>query len=343
MTRKVLIFWEGFPVCGLLVSELLTKTGLEIDLYSTRPSVPFSNFFTEYGICPKVIAENEVIDLDPTQFDLIVITGWSNKNWLSFAKIARKSGVKTCVVVDNNLRFSLRQIFGAIYFRLFLRKYFTFSYCPGYLSKMLMTIFGMPRSNIIIGNYGAHSSVFNYDPVQKKREEFIVVGQLIERKGISELLAAYEEYRNLGGKWELRLIGSGDLREKVQEFKMRCEGFIFEDFLQPTEVAARLKVAKVLILPSRLEHWGTIVCEAAACGTGLLLSDKVGSVPDMLLPGVNGLTFRSGDYKSLRIAMQKISAQSEDWFAMASQISQRIASTRTEDTYANAIRFMLDD
>jgi hypothetical protein len=128
MTRKVLIFWEGFPVCGLLVSELLTKTGLEIDLYSTRPSVPFSNFFTEYGICPKVIAENEVIDLDPTQFDLIVITGWSNKNWLSFAKIARKSGVKTCVVVDNNLRFSLRQIFGAIYFRLFLRKYFTFSY-----------------------------------------------------------------------------------------------------------------------------------------------------------------------------------------------------------------------
>jgi glycosyltransferase involved in cell wall biosynthesis len=156
-------------------------------------------------------------------------------------------------------------------------------------------------------------------------------------------LAAYEEYRNLGGKWELRLIGSGDLREKVQEFKMRCEGFIFEDFLQPTEVAARLKVAKVLILPSRLEHWGTIVCEAAACGTGLLLSDKVGSVPDMLLPGVNGLTFRSGDYKSLRIAMQKISAQSEDWFAMASQISQRIASTRTEDTYANAIRFMLDD
>ncbi|MDB4052634.1 glycosyltransferase family 4 protein [Octadecabacter sp.] len=343
MTRKVLIFWEGFPVCGLLVSELMKNPGLEIDLYATRPSVPFANFFTEYGISPKVIADDEVIDLDPKQFDLIVITGWSNKNWLLFAKLARKAGVKTCVVVDNNLRFSLRQLFGAIYFRIFLRRHFTFAYCPGYLSKLLMIFFGMPRSNIIIGNYGAHSSLYDYDLRIKRREEFIVVGQLIERKGILELLMAYEEYRSLGGMWELRIIGSGHLREMVQDFGTKCEGVIFEDFLQPTEVAARLKLAKVLILPSRLEHWGTIVCEAAACGTGLILSDKVGSLPDLLLPGVNGVPFRGGDYKSLCIAMRKISAQSNDWFTVASQVSHRIASTRNENTYANAIRFMLDD
>ena len=178
---------------------------------------------------------------------------------------------------------------------------------------------------------------------KKKNNEFVVVGQLIQRKGIVEVLEAYEHYLISGGSWKLRIIGSGDLSEHVREFSNKFDSIIFEDFLQPHQVAERLKSAKVLILASRLEHWGTIVCEAAACGASLLLSSNVGSIPDMLLPGVNGMTFKSGDAKDLCLAMQKMSAQSEKWFMTASHVSQHIAATRTEYSYENAIRFMLDD
>lgn len=343
MTRRVLIFWEGFPVCGLLISELMRQSDLEVELYVTRPNVPFENFFTNYDINPKIIADGEIIDLDPADFDLIVMTGWNHKNWLKFAKLARMKNVKTCVVVDNNLRLSVRQIVGSLYYRLFLRRYFTFAYCPGYLSKRLMLFLGMDINKVVNGNYGAHSTIYNCSSEVKKTNEFVVVGQLIKRKGIVELLEAYEHYLNSGGSWRLRLIGSGDLREYVRAFSDKFDSIIFEDFLQPQQVADRLKSAKVLILASRVEHWGTIVCEAAACGASLLLSSNVGSVPDMLLPGVNGMTFKSRDAKDLCLAMQKLSAQSEKWFMTASHVSRHIAATRTEYTYESAIRFMLDD
>lgn len=343
MKRRILIFWEGFPVCGLLVSELSKQPDLQIDLYVSSPSVPFDNFFADYGLTPTIISEHAKIELDPTIFDLIVITGWSNKNWLTFAKEARAKNVKTCVVVDNNLRFSPRQILGALYFRLFLRRHFNFAFCPGFLSRKLMLFFGMDSDKVINGNYGAHTAIYNHDPAKTKENEFVVVGQLIQRKGILELLSAYEDFVSCGGDWKLRIIGSGDLREHVQQISNKSDKIIFEDFLQPKDVAERLKSAKVLILPSRLEHWGTVVCEAAACGASLLLSSNVGSVPDLLLPGVNGTTFRSGDANDLCLAMHKISRQSEDWFITASLISRKLASTRTEQTYLNAIRFMLDD
>lgn len=169
MTRKVLIFWEGFPVCGLLISELTRQPDLEVELYVTRPNVPFKNFFTNYDINPKIIAEDEIIDLDPADFDLIVITGWSHKNWMKFAKLARIKNVKTCVVVDNNLRFSIRQIVGSLYYRLFLRRHFTFAYCPGFLSKRLMFFLGMDISKVVNGNYGAHSTIYNFSCSKKKK------------------------------------------------------------------------------------------------------------------------------------------------------------------------------
>ena len=82
MTKKICVFWEGFPICGLLVSQLFNDPSIEIDLYVTQPSVPFENFYQPHGITLNVVEVSKPLDIEPSKYDLILVTGWSHKNWI---------------------------------------------------------------------------------------------------------------------------------------------------------------------------------------------------------------------------------------------------------------------
>ena len=341
--RKVLIFWEGFPVCGLLVSEISKCKDIELHLYATKPNVPFDDMSEQYNITVNEVIEQQALDIDPSVFDLIIITGWRHKNWLRLIKKAKVHQVSTCVVVDNNFRGSIKQILGAIYYRFFLKRYFDFAFCPGQEAKKLMRFLGVSENKIIIGNYGAHTNIYNNKYHNEKRNEFIFVGQLIERKGLLELLDAFHRFSDLDKNWCLRIIGNGELSDKVAQSINASPQIIFENFLQPDDVSIRLRDAKVFILPSRMEHWGTVVCEAAASGCALILSTSVGSLQDLLLNGVNGTVFESHDADDLLSSMVKLASQDTKWYKNAEFISSSLALARTEHSYYNAVRYMLNE
>ena len=339
----MLIFWEGFPVCGLLVSEIAKCNDIELHLYATKPSVPFIDISEQYNITVHEVMEQQSLKIDPSAFDLIIITGWRHNNWLQVVKRAKLQNVKTCIVVDNNFRGTTKQILGAIYYRIFLKRYFDFAFCPGIEAKKLMRFLGVSEKKIIIGNYGAHTNIYHNEYNNKKENEFIFVGQLIERKGLIDVLEAFQRFSSIHNNWNLRIIGSGHLSEKVIHSMNSNPQIIFENFLQPAEVSARLRGAKVFILPSRLEHWGTVVCEAAASGCALILSTNVGSLPDLLLNGVNGTVFKSHDVEDLLSSMLRMVSQDNKWYQNAEFVSSSLALARSEHSYYNAVRYMLNE
>ena len=49
--------------------------------------------------------ENQVNELE-----LLIIVGWSHKSWLEISNKLKRKGVKTVMMVDNNLRYSIKQI-----------------------------------------------------------------------------------------------------------------------------------------------------------------------------------------------------------------------------------------
>jgi glycosyltransferase involved in cell wall biosynthesis len=174
----------------------------------------------------------------------------------------KHQNAKIVAMVDNRYRGNLRQYLGAIWFRLYLKKYFDAVLVPGKSGQKLMKFLGMDPSRIYTGLYGAYEGIFNEtNPIEIRNKEFLFVGQLIERKSVDVLIDAFKAYRQAGGAWHLRLVGDGPLKDICTG-----DGIILESFTEPKEIARKMNQARVLVLVSRDDNWGTVVCEGAACG-----------------------------------------------------------------------------
>lgn len=315
---RPLIFWEGFPPCGLLTQDLVRYYGDRLCLLGTRAAVPFEGLEDLLGRRIDWLESPNDIWERREEFascNVIVHTGWAHPGWLKFDRWARRRGAKVVVAVDNCWKGNLRQWIGAAWFRLYLRSHFDAALVPGHSATRLMRFFGMPRDKIFTGYYGAHEAIYHPGPpLSQRRAEFLFVGQLIHRKGVDVLLEAFKRYREGGGTWNLRIMGAGPLAE-------RCtgNGIVFEGFGQARYVAQRMAEARCLILPSREDHWGTVVCEAMACGTPVIASRWVGASEDLIRTGVNGWVFNKMMPESLADGMRQVS----NWSTEAMENAQR--------------------
>jgi glycosyltransferase involved in cell wall biosynthesis len=161
---------------------------------------------------------------------------------------------------------------------------------------------------------------------------YLFVGQLIDRKGVPELLEAFEGLP--GG--ELQLAGEGPLRPLVEAAAARdpriaCLGHVDRNGLQQLYAEA-----DVLVLPSRYEVWGLVVNEAIEHGLPVVTTDSVGAADDLVEPGVNGYVVDAGDALALRAAMARFSAWSDAEWETAGAASREIAERWTMDAAADA-------
>jgi len=67
-----------------------------------------------------------------------------------------------------------------------------------------------------------------------------------------------------------------------------------------------------LVLPSRSEPWGLVVNEALSYGCPVVVSDRCGCVPELVIEGVTGYGFETGDIEALSAALLSVSRLSED-------------------------------
>jgi len=120
-------------------------------------------------------------------------------------------------------------------------------------------------------------------------------GQLIERKGVDLLLAAFNELKKANHNVALLLIGDGPFREKLTEIIIK-QG-IDDALLLPNPgdeaVCQYYAITNVFVLPSREEVWGLVVNEAMAAGLPVVVSDQVGCSADLIIENFSGYTFES--------------------------------------------------
>lgn len=133
-------------------------------------------------------------------------------------------------------------------------------------------------------------------------DTFLYVGRLTEEKGA----AVFAQAAGLAGVRAV-FVGDGDQKDELVARHPDC---VFEGWLDPSEVRARLRTARALVFPSRLyETLGMSVLEAAAAGVPSIVSD-VTAAAATIEPGVNGLHFKSGDPVSLAAAMEGLDGMS---------------------------------
>lgn len=111
----------------------------------------------------------------------------------------------------------------------------------------------------------------------------------------------------------LLYVGDGELME---ELKTREPTAYFTGFINQSALPSYYALADVFVLPSEKEPWGLAVNEAMACATPVIVSDQVGSAPD-LVDGDTGIVFETGNSNALADAIRKCLAKSVEMGANA--------------------------
>lgn len=113
---------------------------------------------------------------------------------------------------------------------------------------------------------------------------FLFVGQLIERKGIKELLSAFVIISDIIPSVTLLIAGKGRLGSWIEQFinehpriKIKLLGYI-----QYYKLPEIYSLSDVLVLPSKEEVWGLVVNEALASGIPVIVSNVAGSSADLI-------------------------------------------------------------
>jgi len=99
----------------------------------------------------------------------------------------------------------------------------------------------------------------------------------------------------------LILVGNGPLESRLKKEAADHPNILFLPFQNQSQMPVVYRLGDVYVLPSRGpgETWGLAVNEAMASERCILISNKVGCSEDLLVEGVNGFRFKSGDVMSL--------------------------------------------
>ena len=161
------------------------------------------------------------------------------------------------------------------------------SMATDYLADM-----GVPKSRIITGVNTVdvervaklvEANQLNKRLRRDRSTHFLYVGQLVERKGVQQLLSAFRALPQ--GEAKLTIVGYGPLEERLKAF-VETHGMHNVKFAGGTrtleETAQYYAWADVLVMPSIVEVWGLVINEALAAGLWVLASVYAGSTPDLV-------------------------------------------------------------
>jgi glycosyltransferase involved in cell wall biosynthesis len=118
----------------------------------------------------------------------------------------------------------------------------------------------------------------------------------------------------------LHLVGAGPLRDSVAAHIAELgldEAVTLLGTRDISEFAPLFVRSVALVLPSHSEPWGYVVNESLSYGCPVVVSDRCGCVPELVVEGVTGFEFTAGNIDALSEAMLAVSRLSENRSATA--------------------------
>jgi glycosyltransferase involved in cell wall biosynthesis len=198
---------------------------------------------------------------------------------------------------------------------------------PRPLQYAVRWIFSLPRTVIVLGHasaefvaqeLGVPSSrieiVINGvpDPVLPRRvpdgtRRVLFVGNLMERKGVSDLLRALADPRLADLPLQATFAGGGDVDGyRAMAARMGLQDRVhFTGWADQGQVAQLLAQADVFVLPSYDEGLPLAILEALATGVAVVCT-PVGEIPHVLTDGRDACFVPPGDAGAIAAALERI-------------------------------------
>lgn len=132
---------------------------------------------------------------------------------------------------------------------------------------------------------------------------FVYAGKFYSLKQLDILIEGFRQLKS--DRYRLLLYGSGEQESLLKEFAKNDPRIIFQPFKNQSEMPWVYRVGDVFVLSSMHETWGLGVNEAMACQRPVIVSDRCGCVPELVIEGETGFTFQSGNSKHLSEQMKR--------------------------------------
>lgn len=237
--------------------------------------------------------------------NIIYAPGWMDLNYLKVIyKYKKKSKVKVVAGIDDQWKGTIRQHFGRLVFKFWLKQLFDYLWVAGKPQYYYAKKMGYNDKRIISNLLSADSILFNQKANFSKR--IVYLGRFSNEKGVLNLIRIYKSIPNyLKREWELVLIGDGPLKKQIN---IEADKFISVlPYLQSDALLAELKKGGIFCMPSNLwEMWGVAIHELAILGYPLLLSNICGANTEFLIDGYNGYSFNPNNIEDFKKKLMAI-------------------------------------
>lgn len=140
----------------------------------------------------------------------------------------------------------------------------------------------------------------------------LFLGNLSERKGVSDLLRALSNPGFDSQQLALTIAGGGDI-EHYQQLaqQLRVDNLVsFAGWVDQAQAAALLSKADALILPSYDEGLPLVILEAMASGVAVICT-PVGEIPSVLTDQLNACFVTPGDSVNIAAIIQRLMSDPE--------------------------------
>ena len=287
--------------------------------YSWKPS-HFSGFF-------GLMNMGMIWELFKIKKSVIVVHGWHYFIHFVVLVLGGLRGHTICIRCDVPLKQEELKTGMKQKFKYFFYKYFLFSRIDKFLyigeqNRLFYKSYGIKDDRLLFCPYAVDNDRFkaSSENLQPHRNEIkskfgigssekviVFSGKYIDKKKPLDILAAFKKL-DRKDCW-LVMVGEGILRSAMEKYiqESNLSNVILTGFVNQSEIPEYYAIADVFVMCSKVgENWGLSVNEAMNFNTPVLLSDFTGSAEDLVIDGVNGFTFETGNTDQMKDYLERI-------------------------------------
>lgn len=169
----------------------------------------------------------------------------------------------------------------------------------------------------------------------------VSLGRLTSAKGFDVLLDAFERVSSHRKNWRLKIWGEGPLWKDLKAHAQRLDAADRIEFPGVThEPYVRLSESDIFVLPSRVEGFPMVLCEAMAVGLPVIATD-VAAVSDIIRNEIDGILVPPDNIDALSEAMDRLMGSHElrsRLAARAPEVLERFNIEKVMDRWEKLIR-----
>jgi len=200
---------------------------------------------------------------------------------------------------------------------------------PSFLQRLTRWVFSLPATCLVLGGEAQRfvteellvpdhrvEVIINGvpEPTHDRRtvgdspvQQILFLGNLSERKGVSDLLRALALPGFDSNRLEVTMVGGGDIANyQAMALQLGIAKFVhFSGWSDQHQVSQLMAQADVLVLPSYDEGLPLVILEALANGVAVVCT-PVGEIPAILSNGVNAYFVQPGDPIGIAAGLQRV-------------------------------------